>query len=349
MRSTSLWTRPSRGPDGFGAGCRVDRESLGAPTLPFPTAACRFVGRLQCGAGVLQGSPGCPLRRSGAGSARQASQIRPRVRDDRSISLIRRTERSRRERPADHVAHPGRALGDLKPAEAHDDPTGCRERSIPASIALELLAVPSVRVPSVALDDDSLDREGKVDLEAEHSAVESGGGSPPRANRSAMTTSRTLSGGLPWTAQASRAARSAATPCRPGRAWRTNALSTAARVTSPSPMTLASAARTASGATWPRSSSVLSGFVTRIPRRDTGRRSFRSRGRWTRIQLGPSRRRRSNTVTSTTGVDASPAASQRYAADRCEATAPGAHRSAARIRCSDVAVLPAGRRHPARR
>ena len=180
--------------------------------------------------------------------------------------------------------------------------------------------------------------------------VVAGGGARPSGARA-----RCRAGGLRCPTRSS-TARSAPSPWRPRRLCRRTACSTAARETVPANRSCRSAGATAAGATCPRSTRSLSGFVAGIPARRTGRRSVSTVGVWAQTQGSATLRDRS-AKTRSTGASSKPGMPQRCAAERCDAMpSPPVESTAARIRCSGVVGAPGSaatrgataRRRPAR-
>ena len=142
----------------------------------------------------------------------------------------------------------------------------------------------------------------------------------PRESRR-IAGSRMLSTGLPSSTQSPSASRSAGTPGRPRREWRSTAAQ-GGRRREPVVTTWPTAPGTAAASSAPRSHSVRRMLVTRHVRHARpGVRSRRSRGRWTIAPATVASRERSGTMTST-GSSAGRGMPQRRAAERCDAIAP---------------------------
>jgi hypothetical protein len=124
-------------------------------------------------------------------------------------------------------------VGDLHPREAQDDPSCRGECRVPAPVALELRSSPWLVHPSHS----TITRSGtmaKSTSKPRMRAWNCAGGSPCAASNLAMARASSLSAGTSSMVAASSAARRAAIPWRPGRAWRTSAAFTERRSTSPS-------------------------------------------------------------------------------------------------------------------
>ena len=73
---------------------------------------------------------------------------------------------------ADLAGYLTRSTRDLAVCEAEDDPAVCGELGIGCSVAFELLAVPAVVSPAVALDHNRCPDHAEVDLAATDDRVE---------------------------------------------------------------------------------------------------------------------------------------------------------------------------------